>query len=72
MKLPRDLAGGNLIRHLCSKWGYRQVHQVGSHVTLETDQPSLHRIVVPVHAALRVGTRRSPDRGCAAQRRFAR
>jgi predicted RNA binding protein YcfA (HicA-like mRNA interferase family) len=56
MKLPRDLAGENLIRHLCSPWGYRQVHQVGSHVTLETDQPSRQRIVVLAHSALRVGT----------------
>lgn len=56
MKLPRDLAGNHLIRHLCGHWGYRQVHQVGSHVTLETDQPSRQRVVVPAHPALRVGT----------------
>ena len=56
MKLPRDLSGANLIRHLSGNWGYRRVHQVGSHVTLETDEPSRHRIVVPDHAVLRIGT----------------
>jgi predicted RNA binding protein YcfA (HicA-like mRNA interferase family) len=56
MKLPRDLAGARLIRHLCGNWGYRRVHQVGSHVTLETGEPCRHRIVVPEHSALRVGT----------------
>jgi predicted RNA binding protein YcfA (HicA-like mRNA interferase family) len=56
MKLPRDLAGESLIRHLVGKWGYRRVHQEGSHVTLQTDLPSRQRIVVPDHAALRIGT----------------
>ena len=56
MKLPRDLAGAKLVRHLTGKWGYRRIQQVGSHVTLETDEPSRHRIVVPDHAALRIGT----------------
>ena len=56
MKLPRDLSGANLIRHLSGNWGYRRVHQVGSHITLETDEPSRHRIVVPDHAVLRIGT----------------
>lgn len=56
MKLPRDLSGAALIRHLSGKWGYRRVHQVGSHVTLETGEPSRHRIVVPDHSVLRIGT----------------
>lgn len=56
MKLPRDLSGARLIRHLTAAWGYRRIHQVGSHVTLETDTPSKHRVVAPDHAVLRVGT----------------
>jgi predicted RNA binding protein YcfA (HicA-like mRNA interferase family) len=32
------------------------VHQVGSHVILQTGQPTPHRIAVPVHNPLRVGT----------------
>ena len=56
MKLPRDLSGEDLIRHLCKRWGYQRVHQVGSHVILQTQQPTPHRVAVPAHSALRVGT----------------
>jgi predicted RNA binding protein YcfA (HicA-like mRNA interferase family) len=56
MKLPRDLSGAELVRVLCRDWGYRQVHQEGSHVILETEQPSHQRISVPTHRSLRVGT----------------
>jgi predicted RNA binding protein YcfA (HicA-like mRNA interferase family) len=56
MKLPRDLSGAELVKHLCRRWEYRQVHQVGSHVILETDQPGPQRIAVPEHRPLRVGT----------------
>jgi len=56
MKLPRDLAGEALIRCLCRSWGYQQVNQVGSHVILETEDPSHQRIAVPAHKSLRVGT----------------
>jgi predicted RNA binding protein YcfA (HicA-like mRNA interferase family) len=56
MKLPRDLSGASLIKHLCRHWGYSQVHQVGSHVILQTEHPSAHRVAVPAHAALRIGT----------------
>ncbi len=56
MKIPRDLSGRELIKVLCRKWGYKKVHQVGSHVILETAEPSHHRLVVPDHRVLRVGT----------------
>jgi predicted RNA binding protein YcfA (HicA-like mRNA interferase family) len=56
MKLPRDLSGEDLIKHLCKRRGYVRVHQVGSHVILQTQQPTPHRIAVPAHSALRVGT----------------
>lgn len=56
MKLPRDLSGQHLVRALCREWGYRHVHQVGSHVVLETDDPSHHRLAVPAHKSLRMGT----------------
>jgi hypothetical protein len=35
MKLPRDLSGIRLARHLCRLWGYTLVHQVGSHIVLQ-------------------------------------
>ncbi len=36
MKLPRDLSGEDLIKHLCKYWHYARIHQVGSHVILQT------------------------------------
>ncbi len=56
MKIPRDLSGRDLIKALCRSWGYKQVHQVGSHVVLDTEEPSHHRLAVPDHHVLRVGT----------------
>jgi predicted RNA binding protein YcfA (HicA-like mRNA interferase family) len=35
MKLPRDLSGAELVRHLCRHHGYRQINQEGSHVILQ-------------------------------------
>ena len=56
MKLPRDLSGEELARHLSKHWGYQRVHQAGSHVILQTQEPAPHRVAVPAHAALRIGT----------------
>jgi len=56
MKLPRDLSGTNLAKHLCKLWNYEQVHQVGSHLILETSVPAHHRLAVPSHNPLRIGT----------------
>ena len=56
MKTPRGLAGAELADCLCRRWGYRKVHQEGSHIVLQTSDPSPHRVAVPGHHALRVGT----------------
>jgi predicted RNA binding protein YcfA (HicA-like mRNA interferase family) len=56
MKLPRNLSGEDLVKHLCKCWGYRRIHQVGSHVILQTEQPEPHRIAVPAHMPLKIGT----------------
>ncbi len=56
MKIPRDLSGHDIVQTLCRKWGYRVVHQEGSHVVLETDEPSHQRLAVPAHKYLRIGT----------------
>jgi predicted RNA binding protein YcfA (HicA-like mRNA interferase family) len=56
MKVPRDLSGQDIVQTLCRKWGYRVVHQEGSHVVLETDDPSHQRLAVPAHRYLRIGT----------------
>ena len=56
MKLPRDLDGRDLARVLCASWGYQKVHQVGSHIILQTEAPRHHRIAIPDHKPLRIGT----------------
>ena len=56
MKIPRDVSGSRLADLLCRKWQYARVHQVGSHIILETPQPTHHRIAVPNHDPLRLGT----------------
>jgi predicted RNA binding protein YcfA (HicA-like mRNA interferase family) len=56
MKLPKDLSSEGLIKLLCKHHGYRRVNQAGSHVILETDSPQHHRLAVPDHKILRVGT----------------
>ncbi len=56
MKLPRDLSGAELIKLLCKHHDYCRVNQEGSHVILETDSPRRHRLAVPDHNPLRVGT----------------
>ena len=56
MKLPRDLSGAELIRVLCRTFGYVKLGQEGSHVILHTDTPRSHRLAVPNHNPLRVGT----------------
>ena len=56
MKLPRDLNGTELVRLLCKHYGYQQVHQVGSHVILQTESPAHHRLAVPNHNPIRIGT----------------
>ena len=39
-RLPRDLSGKELIKKLSKSWGYEKTHQTGSHVVLETKEPS--------------------------------
>ena len=56
MRVPRGVSGQELIAALARVYGYRLVHREGSHVVLETDSPRRHRLSVPDHRALRVGT----------------
>ena len=56
MKIPRDLSGSDLVQALCRDWGYRIVHQEGSHLVLETEEPSHQRLAVPAHKRIRIGT----------------
>jgi len=56
MKVPRNISGAHLADALCRRWNYTKVHQVGSHIILETSDPTHQRIAVPDHDPLRIGT----------------
>lgn len=56
MKVPRDLSGRELVNVLCRHWNYREIHQSGSHIILETESPRHQRIAVPAHRILKLGT----------------
>lgn len=55
MRLPRDVSGKDLVRAL-GKFGYEVTRQTGSHVRLTTEQNGTHKITIPMHNPLRVGT----------------
>lgn len=56
MKIPRDVSGLQLADALCRRWRYTKVHQVGSHMILETSEPTHQRIAIPDRNPLRLGT----------------
>jgi predicted RNA binding protein YcfA (HicA-like mRNA interferase family) len=72
MKVPRDLSGAQLVKVLCRDWGYRVVHQEGSHIILQTDAPSHQRLSAPSHSPLRVGTLNSIVRAVSLHKRIER
>ena len=72
MKLPRDLTGRELARGLCARWDYQQVNQVGSHIILQTEMPQHHRLSVPDHKPLRIGTLNAILRQVAAAKGISR
>ena len=56
MKIPRGLSGRELVQILTKNLDYKMIHERGSHIVLETSEPSHHRIAIPDHKALRIGT----------------
>ena len=72
MKLPRDVSGTHLADTLCRRWQYTRVHQAGSHIILETSEPAHHRIAIPDHHPLRIGTLNSVLRAIAGHKGVAR
>jgi predicted RNA binding protein YcfA (HicA-like mRNA interferase family) len=56
VKIPCDLYGRELAGVLCARWAYQKVNQVGSHIILQTETPQHHRVSVPDHKPLRLGT----------------
>lgn len=72
MKLPRDLSGWDLADGLCRRWDYKKTHQVGSHVSLETETPTHQRIAIPAHKHVNVGTLNNILRSVATHKGVAR
>lgn len=72
MKIPRDVSGTHLADVLCRRWQYRKVHQVGSHIIVETSEPAHQWIAIPDHRPLRLGTLGSIPRVVAAHKRVKR
>jgi len=68
VRLPRDVSGKQLVSMLCREWNYEVVHQVGSHIILETGIPGHQRIAVPDHRTLRIGTLNAIVRAVAAHK----
>jgi len=50
------MSGNELVAELRRHWGYGKVNQVGSHIILQTQEPTPHRVAVPAHSTLRIGT----------------
>jgi predicted RNA binding protein YcfA (HicA-like mRNA interferase family) len=56
LKLPRDLSGRELTL-LLARYGYEVTRQTGSHIRLVSNTRGYeHRLTVPDHSPLRVGT----------------
>ncbi len=56
MKLPRDL-GGEELAQLLTRYSYQVVRQTGSHMRLVSScKGPEHRVTIPKHKPLRVGT----------------
>ncbi len=55
MKVPRDVSGEDLAKQL-SRLGYRVSRQTGSHMRLTRSGHMEHRVTVPAHGTLRIGT----------------
>jgi predicted RNA binding protein YcfA (HicA-like mRNA interferase family) len=72
MKIPRDVSGAHLAGVLCRRWRYVKVHQVGSHIILETSEPTHQRIAIPDHGSLRLGTLMSILRSVGQHKRVTR
>ena len=72
MRVPRNLDAKDLINALEKHWGYRVVRQVGSHIRLETNEPTNHPITIPAHKPLKIGTLNSILRSIAEHKQTTR
>ena len=55
MRLPRDIGGEDLAKHL-RIYGYQITRQKGSHVRLTSSVKGKHHVTIPKHKPLKIGT----------------
>ena len=55
MRIPRDVSGADLVKAL-QKVGYLPSRQSGSHIRVVTQEPSEHRVTIPNHDFIKIGT----------------
>ena len=55
MKLPRDVSGEDLAKQL-NRLGYNISRQTGSHMRLIRIGDVEHRVTIPAHGTLKIGT----------------
>jgi len=55
MRLPRDIAGTDLVKALESL-GYEKTRQKGSHIRVTTMRNGQHHEVIPSHDPIKMGT----------------
>jgi predicted RNA binding protein YcfA (HicA-like mRNA interferase family) len=55
VRIPRDVSGAELVKAL-QKVGYLVTRQTGSHIRVETQEPTKHRITIPNHDPIKIGT----------------
>ena len=55
MRIPRDVSGAELVKAL-QKVGYLISRQTGSHIRVVTQEPNEHRVTIPNHDFLKIGT----------------
>lgn len=55
MKLPRDISGSELTKAL-RIFGYEVSRQTGSHLRLTTTENGEHRLTIPNHRPVKLGT----------------
>lgn len=55
MRLPRDVSGVHLVAAL-KAFDYTVTRQTGSHIRLTTSKSGEHRITIPNHNPIKIGT----------------
>ena len=55
MRIPRDLSGADLVKHL-GQFGTAVSRQTGSHIRLTSQDNGEHHVTIPNHDPLRIGT----------------